>query len=61
MAIPGVLARATKVLSDCGVNVNCVSQSYRQVNMQFVIDRDAYKKAIAALNQELCLGGRKPA
>lgn len=61
MAIPGVLARATKVLSDCGVNVNCVSQSFRQVNMQFVIDRDAYRKAIAALNQELCLGGRRPA
>jgi aspartate kinase len=61
MAIPGVLARATQVLADCGVNVNCVSQSYRQVNMQFVIDRDAYKKAIAALNQALCLGGRKPA
>jgi aspartate kinase len=61
MAIPGVIARATQVLADSGVNVNCVSQSYRQVNMQFVIDREAYKKAIIALNQALCLGGRKPA
>jgi aspartate kinase len=61
MAIPGVLARATQVLAESGVNVNCVSQSFRQVNMQFVIDRDAYRKAIAALNQALCLGGRKPA
>jgi len=60
MAIPGVIARATQVLADSGVNVNCVSQSYRQVNMQFVIDRDAYKKAIIALNQALCLDGRRP-
>jgi aspartate kinase len=60
MAIPGVIARATQVLADTGVNVNCVSQSFRQVNMQFVIDRDAYKTAIIALNRALCLDGRKP-
>jgi aspartate kinase len=59
MAIPGVLARAAQVLAENGINVNCVSQSYRQVNMQFVIDRGDYKKAVAALNQALCLGGRK--
>jgi len=59
MAIPGVLARAAQVLADNDVNVNCFSQSYRQVNMQFVIDRNAYKKAITALNQALCLGAKK--
>lgn len=55
IAIPGVLARATGVLATNGINVNCVSQSLRQINMQFVIDRDDYKKAIAALNQALCV------
>jgi len=59
MAIPGVLARAAQVLAESKVNVNCFSQSYRQVNMQFVIDRAAYKPAIVALNQALCLGGKK--
>jgi aspartate kinase len=55
IAIPGVLARAAQVLADNQVNVNCVSQSYRQVNMQFVIERADYQKAIVALNQALCL------
>src|SRR5512136_3104835 len=55
IAIPGVLARAANVLAENKINVNCVSQSYRQVNMQFVVDRADYKKAIAALNKALCL------
>ena len=29
--------------------------------MQFVIDRDDYKKAVVALNEALCLDGRKAA
>jgi aspartate kinase len=55
IAIPGVLARATSVLAENKINVICVSQAYRQINMQFVIDRADYKKAISALNQALCL------
>jgi aspartate kinase len=61
IAIPGVLARAASVLAENKVNVNCISQSYRQVNIQFVIDRDNYRKAIVALNQALCLEGRRSA
>ncbi|HET6922846.1 MAG TPA: aspartate kinase [Anaeromyxobacteraceae bacterium] len=61
MAIPGVLARAAQVLAENQINVNCVSQSYRQVNMQFVIDRRDYQRAVVALNQALCLDGRKAA
>ncbi len=61
MAIPGVLARAAQVLAENGVNVNCVSQSYRQVNMQFVIDRADYKKAVVALNKALCVDRRHAA
>jgi aspartate kinase len=57
IAIPGVLARAAQVLADNKINVNCVSQSLRQINMQFVIDRGDYQKAIVALNRALCLEG----
>jgi len=59
IAIPGVLARATTVLAENKINVICVSQAYRQINMQFVIDRADYRKAIAALNQALCLSSAK--
>jgi aspartate kinase len=61
IAIPGVLARAANVLAENRINVNCVSQSLRQINMQFVIDRADYKKAIAALNKALCLEPLKAA
>ena len=37
------------------INVNAFSQSLRQTNMQFVIDRGDYKKAVVALNEALCL------
>jgi aspartate kinase len=57
ISIPGVLARATNVLAENKINVICVSQAYRQINMQFVIDRADYKKAVAALNGALCLNG----
>ena len=57
LAIPGVLARAAQVLASNQINIICVSQSVRQSNMQFVIDRGDYKKAIIALNQVLCLDG----
>jgi aspartate kinase len=59
IAIPGVLARAATVLAENQINVNCVSQSLRQINMQFVIERGDYKKAIAALNKALCLEGAR--
>ena len=55
IAFPGVLARATQVLAENKINVNAVSQSLRQTNMQFVVARDAYKDAVIALNRALCL------
>ncbi len=60
ISIPGVLARAAQTLADAGVNVNCVSQTLRQVNMQFIIERSDYKKAIVALNQALCVNPGVP-
>ena len=55
ISIPGVLARAAQALADAQINVNCVSQTLRQVNMQFIIERSDYKKAIVALNHSLCV------
>jgi len=52
---PGSLAKATTALFEAGVNVDAVSQSLMQVNMQFVIERKDYENAIRALNQALCL------
>ena len=58
IAIPGVLARAAQALAEAKVNINCISQTLRQVNMQFLVDRDNYKPAIVALNRALCLPSR---
>ena len=55
IAKPGVLENATRVLAEKGININCLSQSLRQVNIQFVIDRKDYSEAIIALNQRLCV------
>lgn len=55
IGIPGVLAKAAQALADADVNVNCVSQTLRQVSMQFVIEREDYKTAVKALNQALCV------
>ncbi len=55
IARPGSLAKATAALWENGINVDAVSQSLRQVNMQFVIPRDDYRKAIVALNRALCI------
>ncbi|GAB4088172.1 aspartate kinase [Hydrogenophaga soli] len=60
IGIPGVLAKAAQALADAGVNVNCVSQTLRQVSMQFVIEREDYKTAVKALNQVLCVNSGAP-
>jgi len=58
IASPGILERTTKLLADNKVNVECVSQSLQQVNMQFVIKREDYNKAVVALNDALCVKGK---
>lgn len=55
IAKPGVLAKAAQVLAQNSININSIAQSLRQVNMQFVVDRERYKDAIIALNTALCL------
>jgi len=54
IAKPGSLAAATQALHENRVNIEAVSQSLKQVNMQFVINREDYNTAIIALNKALC-------
>ena len=53
MKIPGFLSRAATALADSGINVLALDQCMRQVNMQFIIDRDKFKEAQIALHREL--------
>jgi aspartate kinase len=55
IAKPGILAKAAKALFENRINVLGISQSIRQVNIQFIIERGEYEKAIIALNDELCI------
>ena len=55
IAKPGILAKATAALADNNINIDAFSQSLKQVNMQFVISRNDFKKAIIAMNDALCL------
>lgn len=55
IAHPGFLYKASKALFDNNINIECFAQSMRQVNMQFVIERGDYGKAIIALNDALCV------
>jgi len=55
IAQPGIIAKATAALANNQINVDAISQSMKQVNMQFVIGRADYRKAIIALNDALCV------
>lgn len=57
IAQPGILSKASVALANNGINIECFSQSLRQVNMQFVIKRECYEKAIIVLNDALCYNG----
>lgn len=54
IAQPGVLSKATQVLFENGINIECVSQALRQTNIQFIISRNSFEKAIRCLNSSLC-------
>lgn len=53
MKILGFLARAANALSAAGVNVLAIDQTIRQVNIQFVIEREQFECAQKALHREL--------
>lgn len=52
---PNILAKAANVLGENEININCVSISLSQVNIQFVVDRENYQKSIILLNNNLML------
>lgn len=58
IAHPGILAKATAALAENKINIEAFSQSLKQVNMQFVINRQDYQRAIVALNNSLCVNFR---
>jgi aspartate kinase len=53
MKIPGFLGRAANALADADINILALDQCMRQVNMQFIIERDDFEKAQVALHREL--------
>lgn len=54
IAKPGILAKATSALAASHINILAVSQTARQTNMQFVIERKHFFEAQRALHHALC-------
>ena len=52
MNIPGFLSRAANSLAKANINVLALTQCMRQVNMQFIIERDHFNEAQIALHKE---------
>jgi aspartate kinase len=55
IAQPGILAKAAGALAKDNINILAVSQTARQTNMLFVVDRDQFAKAQIALHMALCM------
>ena len=55
IAQPGILAKAAGALAKDTINILAVSQTARQTNMLFVVDRDQFAKAQIALHTALCM------
>lgn len=53
MKLPGFLSRAANALAEANINVLALDQCIRQVNMQFIVEREDYKTAQIALHREL--------
>jgi len=53
MKIPGFLSRAALALAKVGINILALDQCMRQVNMQFVVEREHFENAQIALHRQL--------
>jgi len=53
MQVPGLLAKAVRALADESISIVAMHQSMRQVDMQFIIDDDAYEEAVRSLHNGL--------
>lgn len=54
IAQPGIMAKATQAMANKSVNIFAVSQTYRQTNMQFIVQREQFAQAQIALHGALC-------
>lgn len=54
IAKPGMLALATGALAEAKINILAFTQTSRQTNMQFVVNRDDFAEAQRALHRALC-------
>jgi aspartate kinase len=52
---PGILARAAHSLAAEKINIVAVSQTTRQANMQFIVERNEFARAQRALHAALCM------
>ncbi|BDV01516.1 aspartate kinase [Thermodesulfomicrobium sp. WS] len=55
IAQPGILAKAANALAKHGINILAMSQTVRQTNMQFVVEREHFATAQRALHESLCM------
>ena len=52
---PGILAKAAQSLAAEKINILAVSQTTRQTNMQFIVERNEFARAQRALHAALCM------
>jgi len=55
IAQPGIMAKAAQALAYKSINIIAVSQTSRQTNMQFIVERDQFAEAQTALHEALCV------
>ena len=55
IAQPGILAMAAQSLAADNINILAVSQTSRQTNMQFIVEREQFNQAQRALHGALCM------
>ncbi len=49
----GILAKTTTILANNKINIESISMALKQVNIQLIIERDNFNKALIVLNSEL--------
>jgi aspartate kinase len=50
---PGLLAKSAAALTEAGISIKSAGVALRKVNIQFLIDRDQFERAIIALNNAM--------
>lgn len=50
---PGLLAKSAAALAAEGINIKSAGLALRKVNIQFLVEREHYKRAIVALNRQM--------